>query len=108
MGVGVGGYRPGIMPRPWHGKAPACLSRIIVLILVAAGLLAVVAGISERPSVETRLQLCRRRLSSLLPTGNLDEKRQASRAVMAHAFSPSTWEAEAGRFLSSRPAWSTE
>ena len=27
---------------------------------------------------------------------------------MAHAFNPSTWEAEAGRFLSSRPAWSTE
>ena len=24
------------------------------------------------------------------------------------AFNPSTWEAEAGRFLSSRPAWSTE
>jgi hypothetical protein len=23
-------------------------------------------------------------------------------------FNPSTWEAEAGRFLSSRPAWSTE
>jgi hypothetical protein len=30
------------------------------------------------------------------------------RAVVAHAFNPSTWEAEAGRFLSSRPAWSTE
>ena len=29
-------------------------------------------------------------------------------AVVAHAFSPSTWEAEAGGFLSSRPAWSTE
>jgi hypothetical protein len=29
------------------------------------------------------------------------------RAVVAHAFNPSTWEAEAGRFLSSRPAWST-
>jgi hypothetical protein len=29
-------------------------------------------------------------------------------AVVAHAFNPSTWEAEAGRFLSSRPAWSTE
>jgi hypothetical protein len=29
-------------------------------------------------------------------------------AVVAHTFSPSTWEAEAGRFLSSRPAWSTE
>jgi hypothetical protein len=31
-----------------------------------------------------------------------------SRVVVAHAFNPSTWEAEAGRFLSSRPAWSTE
>jgi hypothetical protein len=29
-------------------------------------------------------------------------------AVVAHAFNPSTREAEAGRFLSSRPAWSTE
>jgi hypothetical protein len=28
--------------------------------------------------------------------------------MMAHAFNPSTWEAEAGGFLSSRPAWSTE
>jgi hypothetical protein len=27
--------------------------------------------------------------------------------VVAHAFNPSTWEAEAGGFLSSRPAWST-
>jgi hypothetical protein len=26
--------------------------------------------------------------------------------VVAHAFNPSTWEAEAGEFL--RPAWSTE
>jgi hypothetical protein len=31
-----------------------------------------------------------------------------SRAVVAHAFNPSTWEAEAGRFLSSRLAWSTK
>jgi hypothetical protein len=29
-------------------------------------------------------------------------------AVVAQAFNPSTWEAEAGRFLSSRPTWSTE
>ena len=29
-------------------------------------------------------------------------------AVVAHTFNPSTWEAEAGRFLSLRPAWSTE
>jgi hypothetical protein len=28
--------------------------------------------------------------------------------VVAHAFNPSTWEAEAGGFLSSRPAWTTE
>jgi hypothetical protein len=31
-----------------------------------------------------------------------------NQAVMVHAFNPSTWEAEAGGFLSSRPAWSTE
>jgi hypothetical protein len=29
-------------------------------------------------------------------------------AVAAHTFNPSTREAEAGGFLSSRPAWSTE
>jgi hypothetical protein len=30
--------------------------------------------------------------------------------VVAHTFNPSTWEAEAeaGRFLSSRPVWSTK
>jgi hypothetical protein len=28
--------------------------------------------------------------------------------VMVHAFNPSTREAEAGRFLSLRPAWSTK
>ena len=28
--------------------------------------------------------------------------------VVAHAFNPSTWEAEEGGFLSSRPAWSTK
>jgi major histocompatibility complex class I len=33
---------------------------------------------------------------------------QLCRAVVAHAFNPGTWEAEAGRFLSSRPDWSTE
>jgi hypothetical protein len=29
-------------------------------------------------------------------------------AVGAQTYNPSTWEAEAGRFLSSRPAWSTK
>ena len=28
--------------------------------------------------------------------------------LLVHTFNPSTWEAEACRFLSSRPAWSTE
>jgi hypothetical protein len=28
--------------------------------------------------------------------------------MVVHAFNPSTWEAEAGKFLSLRPAWSTE
>jgi hypothetical protein len=28
--------------------------------------------------------------------------------MVAHAFNPSTPEAEAGRYLSSRPAWSTK
>jgi len=28
--------------------------------------------------------------------------------VVAQAFNPSTWKAEAGGFLSSKPAWSTE
>jgi hypothetical protein len=32
----------------------------------------------------------------------------SSQAVVAHIFIPSTWEAETGRFLSSRPAWSTK
>jgi hypothetical protein len=30
-------------------------------------------------------------------------KSNPSQAVVVHAFNPSTWEAEAGRFLSSRP-----
>ena len=35
-----------------------------------------------------------------------EEKDKAD--VVAHKFDPSTWEAEAGGFLSSRPAWSTK
>jgi hypothetical protein len=39
---------------------------------------------------------------------NLLKKLEGSQAVVAHSFNPSTWEAEAGRFLSSRSARSTE
>jgi hypothetical protein len=35
------------------------------------------------------------------------QKSILSRAVVAHSFNPSTWETEAGGFLSSRPGWST-
>jgi hypothetical protein len=37
-----------------------------------------------------------------------DQNLLGSQAVVVHAFNPSTREAEAGRFLSSRPAWSTK
>jgi hypothetical protein len=33
------------------------------------------------------------------------ESERHAGTVAVHAFNPSTWEAEAGRFLSSRPAW---
>jgi hypothetical protein len=35
-------------------------------------------------------------------------KKAAARGVVAHTFNPSAREAEAGGFLSSRPAWSTK
>jgi hypothetical protein len=36
------------------------------------------------------------------------KNKQTGQAVVAHVFNPSTREAEAGGFLSSRPAWSTK
>jgi hypothetical protein len=36
------------------------------------------------------------------------KKQLKCRSVVAHAFNPSTWEAEAGGFPSSWPAWSIE
>jgi hypothetical protein len=37
-----------------------------------------------------------------------EKGKEKSRAVVAHTFNPSTWEAEAGGLLNLRPAWSTE
>jgi hypothetical protein len=37
-----------------------------------------------------------------------DEKNMREPGVVVHTFNPSTQEAEAGGFLSLRPAWSTE
>ena len=45
---------------------------------------------------------------SVQHTGDIHKRKQSSREVVAHAFNASTWEAEAGGFLSSRPAWSTK
>jgi hypothetical protein len=49
-------------------------------------------------------------LSASHKEGNSPKCREGfcGQAVVLHAFNPSTWEAEAGGFLSSRPAWSTE
>ena len=43
-------------------------------------------------------------------TQDIHQDSITSRVVVAHAFNPSTWEAEAeaGVFLSLRPAWSTK
>jgi hypothetical protein len=46
-------------------------------------------------------------LSETLPRKK-EEKGWLCQAVVAHAFNPSTWEAEAGGFLSLKPAWSTK
>jgi hypothetical protein len=39
---------------------------------------------------------------------NCNQSFKTQPGVVAHAFNPSTREAEAGGFLSSRPAWSTK
>jgi hypothetical protein len=38
----------------------------------------------------------------------IPSRKKTKLGVVAHSFNPSNWEAEAGRFLSSRPAWSTK
>jgi major histocompatibility complex class I len=48
---------------------------------------------------------CRKKLKGL---SHVDQDRRSQLGVVAHTFNPSTWEAEAGGFLSSRPVWSTE
>jgi hypothetical protein len=43
-----------------------------------------------------------------LPVLQVMSKEKMSRALVVHAFNSNTWEAEGGRFLSLRSAWSTE
>jgi hypothetical protein len=47
-------------------------------------------------------------MNSVLRVYSLWIKEKEKPGVVAHAFNPSTREAEAGGFLSSRPAWSTK
>jgi hypothetical protein len=42
------------------------------------------------------------------PVSKTKREKERKPGVVAHAFNPSTREAEAGGFLSSRPAWSTK
>jgi hypothetical protein len=47
-------------------------------------------------------------IKMMLETGSPIKKLSCWLGVVTHAFNPSNREAEAGEFLSSRPAWSTE
>jgi hypothetical protein len=59
--------------------------------------------------VQTYMTTLKINLAVSQKTGNSSTSRLSySRAMVAHTFNPSTWEAEAGGFLSLRPAWSTE
>jgi hypothetical protein len=40
--------------------------------------------------------------------GKQDKRKYIDWAVVVHTFNPRTWEAEAGGFLSLKPAWSTK
>ena len=63
---------------------------------------------SRGPSVQDQTEVAEAggELKALPPPAPI--KTVFSLGMVAHAFNPSTGEVEAGRFLSSRPAWSTE
>jgi hypothetical protein len=65
-------------------------------------------GVSEVVHLAEYLPHKHEDLSSIPGPIGRRKKRKLSRAVVVHAFNPSTWEAEAGGFLSLRPAWSTK
>jgi hypothetical protein len=65
----------------------------------------VIYAIASQPVLCLQLDFLGRQFNIFV---NFDMKFFTRQAVVAHAFNPSTWEAVAGGFLSSRPAWSTE
>ena len=59
--------------------------------------------------MDTQKKKNKKQKTNILRPGKKKKKKlKKGRAVVAHAFSPRTWEAEAGRFLNSRLAWSTK
>jgi hypothetical protein len=70
------------------------------------------------PILSCNLQLCKEALQDFPLLGkfpcvsrlsfNPTLSKHSWLIVVAHVFNPSTWEAEAGGFLSSRSAWSTK
>jgi hypothetical protein len=60
------------------------------------------------PHLSLSLSLSQKLTQGFPPIKGDSQEGDSRQAVVAHAFKPSTWEAEAVVFLSSRPAWSTE
>jgi hypothetical protein len=60
------------------------------------------------PSVKCKIIKTRMLEEPISSKSNIIKRFQPVLGVVAHAFNPSTQEAEAGGFLSSRPAWSTK
>jgi hypothetical protein len=70
----------------------------------------------EECSLVIENSLSKQRALGSVPSTRIHKKPQTNKThllkmwepgMMAHAFNPSTWEAEAGGFLSLRTAWST-
>jgi hypothetical protein len=69
--------------------------------------------LSLRPSLVYKVSSRRARAIQRNPVSKNKNKtkqkiKSFSRVVVPHAFNPSTWEADAGGFLSLRPSWSTK
>jgi hypothetical protein len=99
-----------IYPTPpvsaYYTKCLAQTQRSSCLCLPSAG----IKGMSHQRKLKKAAQgdIINKTWSVIKPQVLFLRNEQFSRAVVAHAFNPSTWEAETGGFLSSRPAWSTK